>query len=74
MRRITVRKITDTELLELNFGSKIRIMWHNSLHQEYYGIVSGKKIGWEDGTVDDLRTIAECIHKDYCTVYLLTKE
>ena len=25
-------------------------------------------------SVDDLRTIAECIHKDYCTVYLLTKE
>ena len=85
MGRITVRKITDTELLELNFGSKIRIMWHNSLHQEYYGvvfgkdkeyygIVSGKKIGWEDGTVDDLRTIAGCIHKDYCTVYLLTKK
>lgn len=72
-----MRRITDGELLELGLGSKIRIIWHNSLHhdknEEYYGVVFGKKIGWEDGAVDDLRTIAECMYNDWCMVYLLTE-
>ena len=72
-----MRRITDGELLELGLGSKVRIIWHNSPHhdknEEYYGVVFGKKIGWEDGTVDDLRTIAECMYNDWCMVYLLTE-
>lgn len=70
-----MRRITDSELLELKFGSQIRIIWHNSDHhkknEEYYGVVFGDKIGYEDGLVDDLRTIAECMYNDWCMVYLL---
>ena len=72
-----MKRITDGELLELGLGSKIRIIWHNSPYhdknEEYYGVVFGKKIGWEDGAVDDLRTIAECMYNDCCMVYLLTE-
>ena len=39
--RYKMKKITDSELLELPFGSKIRVIWHNSKHypknDEYYG-------------------------------------
>ena len=72
-----VKRITDRELLELSFGSKIRVIWHNSIHHskndEYYGVVFGNKIGYEDGLIDDLRTIAECIFNDWCMVYLITE-
>lgn len=72
-----MKRITDVELLELGLGSQIRIIWHNSPHrdknEEYYGVVFGKKIGWEDSAVDDLRTIAECMYNDWCMVYLLTE-
>ena len=72
-----MKRITSSELLELTFGSKIRVIWHNSNHHpkddEYYGIVFGGKIGYEDGLVDDLRTIAECVYNDWCMVYLLTE-
>ena len=38
-----------------------------------YGVVFGDKIGWEDGQVDKLRIIAECVYNDWCMVYLLTE-
>lgn len=70
-----MKKITDSELLELPFGSKIRVIWHNSPHHnkndEYYGVIFGDKIGWEDGEVDKLRDIAECAWNDWCMVYLI---
>ena len=50
-----MKRITDSELLELPFGSKIRVIWHNSNHHpkndEYYGIIFGNKIGYEDGKI-----------------------
>lgn len=70
-----MKRITDDELLELSFGSKIRVIWHNSPRHEkgdeYYGVIFGDKIGYEDGLVDDKRTIAECIYNDWCMVYLV---
>ena len=70
-----MRRITDSELLELKFGSQIRIIWHNSdrhkKNEEYYGVVFGDKIGYEDGLIDDLRTIAECMYNDWCMAYLI---
>lgn len=70
-----MKRITDSELLELSFGSKIRVIWHNSPRHErgdeYYGIIFGDKIGYEDGLVDDKRNIAECIYNDWCMVYLV---
>ena len=71
-----MKRITDSELLELTFGSKIRVIWHNSKYHkkgsEYCGVVFGDKIGYEDGLIDDLRAIAECMHNDSCMVYLIS--
>lgn len=70
-----MRKITSSELLALPFGSKIKVIWHNSKHheknEEYVGMIFGQKIGWEDGLEDDVRTIAECVYNDWCMVYLM---
>lgn len=70
-----MKRITSTELRELSFGSKIRVIWHNSKRHEhnaeYYGVVFGDKIGYEDGLTDELLTIAECIYNDWCMVYLM---
>ena len=68
-----MKRITDGELLELKFGTKIRVIWHNSKHhkknEEYYGVIFGDKIGYEDGLTDETRAIAECIYNDWCMVY-----
>lgn len=70
-----MKRITDREILALPFGSKIRTIWHNSNHhekgEEYYGVIFGDKIGWEDGKIDDTRTIAECMFNDWCMTYLM---
>lgn len=70
-----MKRITDMELRELPFGSKIRVIWHNSNHhekgEEYYGVIFGDKIGYEDGLIDDTRIIAECMFNDWCMVYLM---
>ena len=72
-----MKRITDRELLELPFGSKIRVIWHNSKHHdknaEYYGVIFGNKIGYEDGEFDETRTLAECVFNDFCMVYLMTE-
>lgn len=74
-RETVARRITDSELLELPFGSKIKVVWHNSPHHyknsEYYGVTFGNKIGYEDGFIDDIKTIAECVFNDWCIVYIL---
>ena len=70
-----MQRITDGQLLELPFGSQIRIIWHNSKHheknEEYYGVIFGEKIGYEDGFIDNRRNIAECVCNDWCMVYLM---
>lgn len=70
-----MKRITDTQLRELPFGSKVKVIWYNSIHhdknEECYGVVFGDKIGWEDGKVDDLSTIAECMFNDWCMTYLM---
>ena len=67
--------MTDSELLGLPLGSKIKVIWHNSTHHhkndEYYGVIFGDKIGYDDGEFDDTRTIAECVFNDWCMVYIL---
>lgn len=70
-----MKEITDFELKELPFASKIRVVWTNSSHHNYgewyNGVIFGDKIGYEDGCVDETFTIAECIFNDWCDVYLL---
>lgn len=68
-----MKRITDSELLELAFGSRIRVIWHNSNHDEFYGVIFGDKIGYENGEFDYTRTIADCMYSDWCMVYLLTE-
>ena len=74
-----MKKITDSELLGLPFGSRIKVIWHNSTHHPkndeyyYYGVIFGDKIGYEDGEFDDTRTIAECVFNDWCVVYQIDK-
>lgn len=74
-KEMVIKRITDSELLRLPFGSKIKVIWHNSMHHhknsEYYGVIFGNKIGYEDGFIDDVRTIAECVFNDWCMVYIL---
>lgn len=70
-----MRRITDGELMELAFGSQIRVIWHNlkcyKKNEEYYGVIFGDKIGYEDDLVDNRRDVAECIFNDWCMVYLM---
>ena len=70
-----MKRITCGELLELPFGSQIRIIWHNSIHheknEEHYGVIFGEKIGYEDGLFDNRRNIAECMLNDWCMAYLM---
>ena len=70
-----MRRITDSELRELKFGTMIKIIWHNSkLHrknEERYGITFGHKIGYDDGSTDETRIIAECMYNDWCMVYVM---
>lgn len=44
-----MKRITEHELMDLSFGSQIRVIWHNSVrygkNEEYYGVVFGDKIG-----------------------------
>ena len=68
-----MKRITDGELLDLKFGTKIKVVWHNSKHhdknEEHYGVIFGDKIGYEDGLTDKTRDIAKCVYNDFCMVY-----
>ena len=70
-------KITDSELLELPFGSKIKVIGPDSIYRHkrawYYGIVFGNNIGYEGGSIDDLGTIAKCMFDDWCMVYQINE-
>lgn len=70
-----MRRIEHYELSELPFGSQIRVIWHNSKHheknEEYYGVIFGDKIGYEDGLTDNIRDIAESMFNDWCMVYVV---
>ena len=75
-----VKRITDSELLELPFGSKIRVIWHNSNHHpkndEYYGIIFGDKIGYEDGEFDEVEDFDAyghaCLSNDSIAARIIT--
>jgi len=72
-----MKRITDSKLLELPFGSMIRVIWHNSKYHEknveYCGVIYGNNIGWEDGLTEETRIIAECMYNDWCMCYLVTE-
>ena len=72
-----MKKITDSELLELPFGSKIKVIWPDSIYCNkragYYRIVFGNNIGYEDVSIDDLGTIAKCMFDNWCVVYQINE-
>lgn len=66
--------LSSTEMYELEFGTKIRVVWHNSKHhpkgETFYGVVFGGNIGYTDGLFDEIGAIAECAYNDWCKVYI----
>lgn len=70
-----MRKIeASDELSYLPLGSVIKAVWHKSdCHEkdsECFGVIYGNKIGWEDGSNDNIQTLIISINDDYCDVYL----
>lgn len=70
-----MKKLTSEEVLNLTFGTKIKIVYHNSKYHDknetYKAVVYGDKIGYEDGIVDHLRIIAEQAYNNQCKVYII---
>ena len=69
------RKLTSEDILALTFGTKIKIVYHNSKYHfknaTYKAVVYGDKIGYENGIVEHLRIIAEKVASNECRVYLI---
>lgn len=75
MEESNMKRITEEQLKELPFGSMIRIIWNDSCYhkpdEEYCGVIFGDKIGYDDGKIDSVSTIAESIYNNCCMVYLM---
>lgn len=75
MKSYSMKTLDSGEILDLPFGTKIKVVYHKSKYhskdETYNAVVFGEKIGYEDGVVDNLRTIAEQAYNNYCKVYLL---
>lgn len=70
-----IRKIESySEFIYLPLGSVIKVIWHKSdWHEkdsESFGVIYGDKIGWEDGSNDDIQTLIVDMNDDCCDVYL----
>lgn len=50
------------------------MIWHKSdcykEGEEYFGVKYGDKVGWEDGSSDELQTLISGIISNYCSVYV----
>ena len=70
-----MKKLAHGEVLNLTFGTKIKIVYHNSVYHQknevYRAVVFGDKIGYEDGVIDHLRIIAEQVYDNVCKVYVI---
>lgn len=68
----TMLTLTSSQLINLPFGSKIKIVWHYSNgYRQAYGIIFGDKIGYSDGFIDNKKVIAEQVCTNECNVYLI---
>ena len=67
------REINPVELMNLPFGSMVRVVWHNSeYHKEndsYLGVIVGRNIMYEDGKWDPKILIAECASANNCKLF-----
>lgn len=63
------------EFSYLPLGSVIKAVWHKSnCHEkdsESFGVIYGDKIGWEDGSNDDIQTLITGMNDGCCDVYLI---
>lgn len=64
-----MKKITEIELMNLAFGTKIKVVWEKN--ETYLRVIFGENIGYEDGKFDKTIIISESIHNNNCEVYLL---
>lgn len=71
------KRIDKFEFIALTFGSQVKIVWifddttHYRKDAEYYAVVFGDYLGYEDGMMDTKSVIAEAIDSDKCIVYQL---
>ena len=70
-----IRKIESfDELSYMPLGSVIKVIWHKSgcyeEGEEHFGVKYGDKVGWEDGSCDELKTLILSINNNCCDVYL----
>ena len=70
-----MKRLTSEQVLNLTFGTKIKIIYYKSKYhnknETYKAVVYGDKIGYEDGLIDNLRIIAEEVYNNQCRVYLI---
>jgi len=67
------KQISDSELMNLPLGSIIEVEWKpNNIAdtEKYRGVIFSNQIGYEDGKIDYVRTIAESTYLCLCAVYL----
>ena len=68
-----MRRLTISEFRELPFGINIIVhidMPYLNRDETYNGVIVRDKIYYEDGKVDEIRTIEEYMVDDLATVYL----
>lgn len=70
-----MRKIESSdELSYMPLGSVIKVIWYKSDYyeerEEYFGVKYGDKVGWEDGSSDELKTLILGKNNNCCDVYL----
>jgi hypothetical protein len=68
-----MKKLTLSEFRELPFGTNIIVhidMPYLNRDETYNGVIVRDKIYYEDGKVDEIRTIEEYMFDDLATVYL----
>lgn len=68
-----MKKLTLSEFRELPFGSNIVVhidMPHLSRDETYNAVIVRDKVYYEDGKVDERRTIEEYMYNDCTEVYL----
>ena len=70
-----IRKIESSgELNYMPLGSIMKVVWHKSDRyeegEEYFAVKYGDKVGWEDGSSDELQTLISDVNNHCCSVYL----
>lgn len=66
-----LRTVKADQISELPFGSVIRVVWLESdtheTHSDYKGVIHGKKVGWADGTTEDLDVVMKDLADGKCS-------